>query len=68
MHTNIIACLLAAGFVGCVTTVDLRTGVPSQEEFSHENEVPTNDQVGGLDPYKVAVSFSVVAAILSLII
>jgi len=68
MHTNIIACLLAAGFVGCFTTLDMRRGIPSQEEFSHDNEVSTNDQVERLDPYRVAVLFSVVAAILSLIL
>jgi hypothetical protein len=68
MHTNIIACLLAAGFVGCFTTLDLRRGIPSQEEFSQENEVSTNDQAGGLDPYTVAVLFSVLAAVLSLIL
>jgi hypothetical protein len=68
MHTNIIACLLAAGFVGCFTTLDMRRGIPSQEEFSQESEVSTNDQVERLDPYRVAVFLSVVAAILSLIL
>jgi hypothetical protein len=68
MHTNIIACLLAAGFVGCFTTLDMRRGIPSQEEFSQESEVSTSDQVERLDPYRVAVFLSVVAAILSLIL
>jgi hypothetical protein len=68
MHTNIIACLLAAGFVGCFTTLDMRRGIPSQEEFSQESEVSTNGQVERLDPYRVAVFLSVVAAILSLIL
>lgn len=68
MHVNIIACLLAAGFVGCFTTLDMRRGIPSQEEFSQESEVSTNDQVERLDPYRVAVFLSVVAAILSLIL
>jgi hypothetical protein len=68
MHVNIIACLLAAGFFGCLTTLDLGSGVPSQEGFSHENEVPANDQVGRPDAYKVAVLLSVGLAILSLIL
>jgi hypothetical protein len=68
MHTNIIACLLAAGFFGCLTTVDLRNGIPSQERSSHENEASANDEVKGTDAYKAAVLFSVGAAILSLIL
>jgi hypothetical protein len=68
MHANIIACLLAAGFFGCLTTVDLRSGIPSQERFGHENEASVNDEIGGSDPYKVAVLFSIGAAILSLIL
>lgn len=68
MHVNIIACLLAAGFFGCLTTLDLGSGIPSQEGLSHEREVPVDDQVGGSDAYKVAVLLSVGLAILSLIL
>jgi hypothetical protein len=68
MHVNIIACLLAAGFFVCLTTLDLRSGTPSRERFSHENEVPASDQLGGPDAYKLAVLVSVGLAILSLIL
>ena len=68
MHVNIIACLLAAGFFGGLTTLDLRSGIPSQERFSHESEVPADDQVGRPDAYKAAVLLSVLAAVISLII
>jgi hypothetical protein len=68
MHVNIIACLLAAGFFLCLTTVDLKSGIPSQEGFGHENEVSADDQVGGSDAYKLAVLLSVGLAILSLIL
>ena len=37
-----------------------------QEKLSPESEVSTEDEVAGLDAYKVAVLISVAAAILSL--
>ena len=46
--------------------LDLRSGIVSQEKFTPENEIPTDDEVVGLDAYKVAVLVSVAAAILSL--
>jgi hypothetical protein len=67
MHVNIIACLLAAGFLGGLTALDLRN-VPAQEGISHETEVAGNDEAGRADAYKVAVLLSVAAAILSLLI
>jgi hypothetical protein len=66
MRTNITVCLLAAGFLGCLTALDLRSGIPSQEKLSAENEVPADGQVVGLDIYKIAVLVSVGIAILSL--
>jgi len=65
MGANIIVCLLAAGFPGCLKASDWRSGIPSQEKLSHEYEVPTDDEVVGLDAYKVAVMVLVGAAILS---
>jgi hypothetical protein len=56
----------AAGFLGWLMALDLRSGIVPQEKFSPENEVPTDDEVVGLDGYKVAVLVSVAAAILSL--
>jgi hypothetical protein len=66
MRANIIVCLLAAGFLVCLTTLDLRRGIPSQEKLSPGNEDPTNDEVVGPDAYKVAVLVSAGLAILSL--
>lgn len=66
MRANIEVYSLAAGFLGCLTPLDLRSGIVSQEKFTPENEVPTDDEVVGLDAYKVAVLVSVAAAILSL--
>ena len=66
MGANITVYPLAAGFLGCLTELGLRRGIPSQEKLSPENEAPTDDEVVGLDAYKVAVLISVAAAILSL--
>ncbi len=66
MRANITVCPRAAGFLGCLTALDLRSGLPSQEKLTPENEVPTDDEVVGLDAYKVAVLVSVGVAILSL--
>ena len=66
MFANIGASLLAAGFLGCLTALDMRSGVPSQEKLSAENQVPADDKVVGLDIYKVAVLVSIGIAILSL--
>jgi hypothetical protein len=65
MRANIIVCLLAAGFRGCLKASDWRSGIPSQEKLNHENEVPADDAVAGPDAYKVAVMVLVGAAILS---
>jgi len=65
MCANISACLLAAGFLGCLTALDLRNGIPSQEKLSAENQVLTNGEVVALDIYKAAVVVSVGVAILS---
>jgi hypothetical protein len=66
MRVNIIACLLAVGFFGCLTALNLRSGIPSQEKLGTENEAPADNEAGGPDAYKVAVVLSVGAAILSL--
>ncbi len=66
MRANITLCLPAPGFLGCLTELDLRRGIPSQEKLSSGNEVSTNDEVAGPDAYKVAVLVSVGLAILSL--
>jgi hypothetical protein len=66
MIANISECPLAAGFLLRPTALDLRSGIPSQEKLRAENHVPTNDDVVGLDIYKLAVLVSVGIAILSL--
>jgi hypothetical protein len=66
MRASITVYPLAAGFLGSLTGLGLRRGIPSQEKLGPENEVPTDDEVVGLDAYKVAVLISVAAAILSL--
>jgi hypothetical protein len=68
MHANIIACLLAVGFLGCFTALGLKSEIPSQERLSQEKEAPPNDEAGGADVYKAAVVLSVGATILSLIL
>jgi hypothetical protein len=65
MRANIIVCLLATGFLGRPTALNLRSGIPSQDKLSPENEAPA-DAVVGSDAYKVAVLVSVGAALLSL--
>ena len=66
MGANITVNPVAGGFLGCLTALHSRSGIPSQEKLRRENEVPTDDEVVGLDAYKVAVLVSVAAAILSL--
>jgi hypothetical protein len=66
MYANISACLLAAGCLGCLTALDMRSGTPSQEKLGAENQVPADDKVVGVDVYKVAVLVSIGIAILSL--
>lgn len=68
MRANITVFPSAAGFLDCMTPLDLRSGMPSQERFSPNSEVQTSDKVVGLDAYQLAVSISVAAAILSLFI
>jgi hypothetical protein len=59
MRANIIVCLLAAGFLGCLTALNSRSRIPSQEKLATQIEAPSNEA------YKVAVLVSVAAAILS---
>jgi len=66
MRTNINLCLQVAGFTGCSTALNCSTGIPSPEPFRPANEVPAEHEVVGLDAYKLAVSISVAATILSL--
>jgi hypothetical protein len=66
MFANISECPLAAGFLGRLTVLDLKSGIPSQEKLSAENQTPPDDEVVELDIYKVAVLVSVGLAILSL--
>ena len=66
MRANITVYPLAGGFLGCLTALHLRSGIPLQEKLSPESEVSPEDEVAGLDAYKVAVLISVAAAILSL--
>ena len=65
MRANIVVCLTAAGFSGCLKTLDSRVGIPSQENLSPENDVPASEEVAGPDAYKIAVLVLVGAAILS---
>jgi hypothetical protein len=64
MRANIIVCLLAAGFLGCLTALNSRSRIPSQEKLAPQIEAPSNKVVGP-DSYRVAVLVSVAAAILS---
>ena len=66
MRANITVYPPPGGFLGCLTALDLRGGIPSKEKFSPESEVPTDDKVVRLDAYKLAVVVSVGVAILSL--
>jgi hypothetical protein len=66
MFANISECPLAAGFLGRLTALGLKSGIPSQEKLSAGNQAPTDDEVVELDIYKVAVLVSVGLAILSL--
>jgi hypothetical protein len=66
MGANITVYPLATGFLGCLTALDLRCGIASQEKLSPETEVPADVEGAGLDAYKIAVLVSVGVAILSL--
>jgi hypothetical protein len=66
MGANITVCPLTAASLGCLTALDLRSGIASQQKLSPETEVPAEDEVAGLDAYKIAVLVSVGLAILSL--
>ena len=66
MRANITVFSSATGLLDCLTPLDLRSGMPSDEKLSPNTEVQTNDKVIGLDAYKLAVLISVAAAILSL--
>jgi len=65
MHSNLIVCLLAAGFSGYLKALGWKSLIPSQERLSPENEIAADDEVVGLDAYKVAVMVLVGATILS---
>jgi len=64
MRANLIVCLLAAGFSGCLKPLGWKSVIPSQESLSPENEVAA-DEVVGPDAYKIAVMVLVGATILS---
>jgi hypothetical protein len=66
MRAHITVFSSAAGFLGCLTPLDLRTGIRSPGEVGPKSEVPTGDRLVGLDAYKIAVLISIAAAILSL--
>jgi hypothetical protein len=66
MRANITVYPPSVGFLGCLTALDLRSEILSQEKLNLESEVPTDDEVVGLDAYKLAVLVSVGVAILSL--
>jgi hypothetical protein len=66
MRANITVFPLAAGPLDYLKTLDLRSGMPSEEKFSPNTEVQTSDKAVALDAYKMAVLISVAAAILSL--
>jgi hypothetical protein len=66
MRKDVIVCLQGAGFMGWSTALDFSNGIPSPEPFTPANEIPEEDEVVGLDAYKIAVLVSVAAAILSL--
>ena len=68
MRANIALCPAAMGFLGCLTALDFRSGTTSKEKRSPRSPVPADDEVVGLDAYKVAVLVSVGVAILSLCI
>jgi hypothetical protein len=63
MCANISDGLFGAGFFAAF---DVRNGLRFREKLSAETQVPTDDDVLGLDLYKLAVLVSVGIAILSL--
>ena len=66
MRANITVFPSAARFFGCLTPFDMKSGIPSGEKLSPNNEGQISDMVVGLDPYKLAVSIFVTASILTL--
>jgi hypothetical protein len=58
MRTNLIVCLLAAGFSKHLKALSWRSVIASKE-------APANEEVLGPDAYKVAVMVFVGAAVLS---
>jgi hypothetical protein len=66
MRANIIACLPAVGFFGRLPAVDLGSGIPPQEKFSHGKDASADAEVGRPDAYKVAVLLLAGATLLSL--
>lgn len=46
--------------------MDLGSGVPLQKKVTSNSKIPADDEVVGLDAYKVAVLVSISLAILSL--
>ena len=46
MRANIIVCLLAAGFLGCLTALNSRSRIPSQEKLATQIEAPSNEVMG----------------------
>jgi hypothetical protein len=65
MRANLIVCLLAAGFSGNLKALGWKSVIPSQERLGRQNEVAENEEVVGLDAYKLAVMVLVGATILS---
>ena len=68
MRTNLIACLLAAGYFACLTMLDWKSRSTPRANLRHEKEPALEDGslAEGADAYKVAVLLSIGAAILSL--
>jgi hypothetical protein len=65
MRTNLIVCLLAAGFSKHRKALSWRSVIASKERLTSEYEAPANEGVLGPDAYKVAVMVFVGAAVLS---
>jgi hypothetical protein len=65
MHTNLIVCLLPAGFSEHLKAVKWRSVSASKERHPSQFEAPADDEIVGPDAYKVAVMVFVGAAVLS---
>jgi hypothetical protein len=68
MGANITAYLPATRISGRAVALDLRTGIPPQEDLVSGIEAQSTREMDGLDAYKLAVLLFIAGVILSLCI